>query len=98
VADTLWHIDIGNDEAMNTLLDIFSQSEWDNSLPMGTGESLNAIITTEMMPMVVNKLKHQVTTDMCESNYKKFYICKTVIWKCAQALPYHEFHAAWHQV
>jgi hypothetical protein len=97
VANALWHIDIGNNEAMNMLLDIFSQSEWDNSLPMGTGESLNEIITTEMMPMVVNKLRNQVTTDMCKSNYKKFYICKTVIWKCAQFLPYHEFHAAWHQ-
>jgi HEAT repeat protein len=97
VADTLWHIDIGNNKAMNTLLDIFSQSDWDDSLPMGTGESLNEIITIEMMPMVVNKLKYQVTTDTCKSNYKKFYICKTVIWKCAQFLPYHEFHAAWHQ-
>jgi NACHT domain len=98
VANALWHIDIGNDEAMKTLLDIFSQSEWDDSLPMGTGESLNEIITTTMMPVVVNKLKHQVTTDTCKSTYKKIYICKTVIWKCAQALPYHEFHAAWHQV
>jgi NACHT domain len=115
VADTLLHIDIGNNKAMNTLLDIFSQAEWDDSLldifsqaewddslPMGTGESLNEIITTEMittemMPMVVNKLKYQVTTDTCKSNHKKFYICKTVIWKCAQFLPYHEFHAAWHQ-
>jgi HEAT repeat protein len=98
VANALWHIDIGNNKSMKTLLDIFSQSQWDDSLPMGTGEGLSEIITTQMMPMVVNKLKHQITIDMCESNYKKFYICKTVIWKCAQALSYHEFYAAWYQV
>jgi hypothetical protein len=98
VADTLWHIDIGNEKAIIiTLLDLISQAEWDDSLPMGTGESLNKIITMKMMPMVVNKLKYQVTTDVCEFNDKKFYICQTVMWKCAQALSYNEFYSAWHQ-
>jgi hypothetical protein len=97
VAHTLWHIDIGNNRAITTLLDLISRLEWDDSLPMGTGEDLNEIITIDLMPMVVSKLKYQVTIDRCESNYKKFYICKTVMWKCAQALPYHEFYSAWHQ-
>jgi NACHT domain len=97
IAYTLWNIDIGNNKAITTLLDLISRPESDNSLPMGTGEDMNEIITIDLMPMVVSKLKYQVQTDMCESNDKKFYICKTVMWKCAQALPYHEFYSAWHQ-
>jgi hypothetical protein len=97
VAYTLWNIDIGNNKAITTLIDLISHSEWDDSLPLGTGEDLNEIITIDLMPMIVSKLKYQAQTDMCKSNDKKFYICKTVMWKCAQSLSYHEFYSAWHQ-
>jgi hypothetical protein len=95
-ADALWHIDIGNETAINTLLDLLSKS-WDDSLPMGTGEDFDTKITVENMLLVINKLKYQVTIDMCECNFKRFHICNKIIWKCAQLFPYHEFHTAWHQ-
>jgi HEAT repeats/NACHT domain len=96
IAIALWNINVGNDKSIPVLLNLLSQVEMNDSFPYGTGESLNEIISPEMMPMIINKLKSQITEYVNESNQKRFYVCHTVIWKCAQTIPYAVFHAAWH--
>lgn len=60
-------------------------------------ESLPKILkTNEQYCQVVSKLKHCLSKEMRQTNYDLFDKSYSVIWQCAQNLPYPEFYRAWH--
>jgi NACHT domain len=49
------------------------------------------------MSYVINRIKSYVTSEVYESDFERFQCCGELLSHCALALPYGEFHAAWHQ-
>jgi hypothetical protein len=62
-----------------------------------TAESLINILTTpQQYAGVVTALKHNLSDEVYQNNFKRFEASYEVLWNCAENLPYPDFYQAWH--
>ncbi|MEH2352366.1 HEAT repeat domain-containing protein [Nostoc sp.] len=96
-AESLGKIDPGNEKAIAALVKLIGNPQLDNSTQREVASSLEKILSEEQMPSVVTVLNNYLSPETYKNDFKQFYKCYEVIWKCAQSIPYPAFYQAWHQ-
>ncbi|WP_322736364.1 hypothetical protein [Nostoc sp. DedQUE12b] len=59
--------------------------------------TLRQIMAEEQMPSLVTALKDYLSPETYKNDFNRFNDCYSLIWKCAQSMPYPAFYQAWHQ-
>ncbi|MFN6461844.1 MAG: HEAT repeat domain-containing protein [Nostoc sp. DedVER02] len=96
VTESLGKIDSGNQKAIDALVKLISKSQLDDYTQWLAAFSLKQIMLEEQMPSVVSLLKDYLSPESYKNDFKRFYSCYEVIWKCAQSMSYPAFYQAWH--
>ncbi|MEI2423072.1 HEAT repeat domain-containing protein, partial [Arthrospira platensis SPKY2] len=95
-AESLAKIGQGNPDAIAALVKLIKTTEDENTRKW-TAQSLGKILTTSQhYAGVVSALKHNLSDEVYQNNFKRFKESYKVIWNCAENLPYPEFYQAWH--
>jgi len=95
-ADILGGIDEDNSDAIATLTQLILTSK-DKDTWKQAADSLKKLLTKNyQMTGVVTALKNCLSDENYENDYDRYENSYTVIWHCAQNLPYPTFYDAWH--
>ncbi|VXD12484.1 HEAT repeat domain-containing protein [Planktothrix paucivesiculata] len=95
-AESLAEIAVGNELAIGGLIRVLETTESEDTRRT-TAESLGKIIKTEKQYTdIVLPLKHNLINGVHENNFALFKNFYTLLWPCAQNLPYPKFYQAWH--
>jgi energy-coupling factor transporter ATP-binding protein EcfA2 len=90
-------IGIGNENAINALVDLIRNQDVDNRTKYSAASSLREILVDKYMPKVVTALTPYLSVETYNKNPIQFERCYEIIWKCAENMMYSEFYQAWHQ-
>jgi hypothetical protein len=93
---SLGKIDKGNPTAITELVGFIQKSQ-EQSRCLQAADTLKTILIKSEMAGVVSALKVYLPAQTYRKEFLRFYACYTVIWHCAQNLPYPAFYQAWHQ-
>ncbi|GAX40535.1 hypothetical protein NIES4075_15010 [Tolypothrix sp. NIES-4075] len=96
-ASSLGEIASGNQKAIDALVELIAKPQLYYFTRSQAAESLGKIMSEEQMPSVVTVLKDYLSPKTYKNHFKRFDKCYSLIWKCAQSMPYPAFHQAWHQ-
>ncbi|MBW4495306.1 MAG: HEAT repeat domain-containing protein [Oscillatoria princeps RMCB-10] len=94
-AESLEKIGQGSPTAIEALVELIRTSQ-DGSTRRQAAESLKKILAKSQMALAVTGLKDCLFDETYENDSWRFHDCYTVIWHCAQRMPYPEFYQAWH--
>ncbi|NJL68580.1 MAG: hypothetical protein HC894_21335 [Microcoleus sp. SM1_3_4] len=90
-------IGTGNEVVIAALVKLIQTTQSDE-IRRKTTTSLKQILTTNpQYYSVVSALKYDLTDEIYKNKFDLFDKYYTVIWHCAQNLPYPDFYQAWHQ-
>ncbi|MCW6035573.1 HEAT repeat domain-containing protein [Spirulina subsalsa FACHB-351] len=94
---SLGEIAPGNEQVISALVAILRDAGVDLPTRRQAAQSLGKILTTRKhYAGFVSALKDCLSNEIYESNFDQFDECYTLIWNCAENLPYPDFYQAWH--
>ncbi|MGI2906687.1 HEAT repeat domain-containing protein [Tolypothrix sp. VBCCA 56010] len=96
-AESLGEIGSGNKNAINALVELIANPQLHYDTRRHPVKSLGKILSEEQMPSVVTGLKNCLSDATYENDFERFDNCYSLIWNCAQSMPYPAFYQAWHQ-
>ncbi|WP_254174758.1 HEAT repeat domain-containing protein [Planktothrix pseudagardhii] len=95
-AESLGRIAVGNELAIETLIRVLETTK-SKDTRQSVSENLGKIIKTQKQYTdVVFTLKHNLTDEVYENNFNLYKHCYSLLWQCAQNLPYPKFYQVWH--
>jgi HEAT repeat protein len=94
IVDSLGKLGIGNQNAIETLIQILLTSQ-NHQLRSKAAEGLKKIRQEEFLVKVVKSLKSNVQDEVYEKDFHLYQECKAVILYCSQNLSYQKFYQAW---
>ncbi len=94
--DSLGEIGNGSKNAIHALVKVLEIAKAEYARRRATKSLLKIITTDEHRQEVVSLLQPHLKTETYENNFDLFKDCYSVLWHCAQNLPYPTFYEAWH--
>ncbi|MGL5059688.1 MAG: HEAT repeat domain-containing protein [Microcoleus sp.] len=94
--DSLGEIGKGSKNAIHALVKVLEIAKAEYARRRATKSLLKIITTDEHRQEVVSLLQPHLKTETYENNFDLFKDCYSVLWHCAQNLPYTTFYEAWH--
>jgi energy-coupling factor transporter ATP-binding protein EcfA2 len=94
--DSLGEIGKGSKNAIHALVKVLEIAKAEYARRRATKSLLKILTTDEHRQEVVSLLQPHLKAETYENNFDLFKDCYSVLWHCAQNLPYPIFYEAWH--
>jgi HEAT repeat protein len=93
---SLGKVCLGNSTGIATLVKLIVNSQ-EQDIRRLAAYNLKGILLESQIEGVVTVLKNYLSDETYENDSRRYRDCYSVIWHCAQNLPYPDFYQAWHQ-
>ncbi|MFO7033052.1 hypothetical protein B9T07_25140 [Limnospira fusiformis CCALA 023] len=85
-------VDSENFQAIDVFINLINTER----LTYGQAKVRGMLTTPKQSVRFVSALKHNLSDEVYQNNFKRFEASYEVLWNCAENLPYPEFYQAWH--